>query len=274
MDHRFRHVTPLSFVLGIIALLTVAVGAAIQTSANVLSELRIDEKRAREQVVWAVWDGYPVAPGGVDVFTAAPPEKRAAIVRGLAAFVKAYTRTDDFRKQYAQYREDNAPQKPDVSSASDATQGIKDAIKEAQDNLKNASSAEERAAIQESISAMQAQLQTLNSPQMKATMEAGSKQAEAENAARYAEELKEYAAMYPKEPNVLIARRLREFLDMSATVDFNAKVAKSFGFMRFTDPTYESKPKEWKLCYRAGKEAVDAARAVATEWLKELRPGT
>jgi len=60
---------------------------------------------------------------------------------------------------------------------------------------------------------------------------------------------------------------------VSATVDFNAKVAKSGALMRFADPRYESRPKEWKLCYRAGKEAVDAARAAATEWLKELQAG-
>jgi hypothetical protein len=34
---------------------------------------------------------------------------------------------------------------------------------------------------------------------------------------------------------------------------------------------YENKPVEWKLCYRAGKETVEAARAVASQWLGGLK---
>ncbi len=42
--------------------------------------------------------------------------------------------------------------------------------------------------------------------------------------------------------------------------------------MRFEDPLLEKKPGEWKLCYRAGREAVAAARAAATAWLATLQP--
>ena len=33
---------------------------------------------------------------------------------------------------------------------------------------------------------------------------------------------------------------------------------------------YEAKDNRWKLLYRAGKSAVDAARVAAEEWLKAL----
>lgn len=36
------------------------------------------------------------------------------------------------------------------------------------------------------------------------------------------------------------------------------------------DPALKAKPSEWKLCFRAGKAAMDVARAFATEWLREL----
>jgi len=42
--------------------------------------------------------------------------------------------------------------------------------------------------------------------------------------------------------------------------------------MKFADPKYEAKSGGWKLCYRAGKESVEAARAFAQTWLKGLRP--
>lgn len=58
----------------------------------------------------------------------------------------------------------------------------------------------------------------------------------------------------------------------SATVDFAAKtsLSKENKKQKFINPDYELKPLQWKLMYRAGKPAVDAARAAAQEWLKAL----
>lgn len=70
----------------------------------------------------------------------------------------------------------------------------------------------------------------------------------------------------PSDPNELIKTRLEEFLDISATVDFDAQL----NGRAFADPAYESKSPQWKLCYRAGKEVVEAAREDAQAWLKEL----
>ena len=66
--------------------------------------------------------------------------------------------------------------------------------------------------------------------------------------------------------------RLREFLAESATVDFTAKTAlsKEKKKQTFVNPEYELKPLQWKMMYRAGKPAVDAARAAAQDWLKAL----
>lgn len=55
-------------------------------------------------------------------------------------------------------------------------------------------------------------------------------------------------------------------------MDFAAPLVERDGAMRFADASYERKPPEWKRCYRAGKEAVDAARSAATAWLKEVEP--
>jgi hypothetical protein len=57
---------------------------------------------------------------------------------------------------------------------------------------------------------------------------------------------------------------------MSKDVDFDAKLVPADSKMRFADPRYEEKPPEWKLYYRAGREAVAAAREVAQAWLKAL----
>jgi hypothetical protein len=71
---------------------------------------------------------------------------------------------------------------------------------------------------------------------------------------------------YPSDPNKLIKKRLEEFLSVSESVDFDAKLNGSM----FVNPEYESKDDKWKMCYRAGREVVEAAREEAQKWVKEL----
>lgn len=71
---------------------------------------------------------------------------------------------------------------------------------------------------------------------------------------------------YPSDAKELIKQRLRTFLDISATVDFDAQLNGSM----FANPEYEAKSGEWKMCFRAGKAVVQAAREEAQAWLKEL----
>ena len=59
-------------------------------------------------------------------------------------------------------------------------------------------------------------------------------------------------------------------LDATADVDFNAKLVSRSGRMAFVDPALEEKSSDWKMAYRAGREAVSAARLAAAAWLKEL----
>jgi hypothetical protein len=72
---------------------------------------------------------------------------------------------------------------------------------------------------------------------------------------------------YPSDPNELIKKRLTDFLAISATVDFDAEVSSG----RFVNSEYEKKTPEWKMCYRAGKEVVEAARVEAQKWLNEVK---
>ena len=71
---------------------------------------------------------------------------------------------------------------------------------------------------------------------------------------------------YPSDPDEMVKKRLEDFLAISATVDFDAELN---GWL-FVDPDYEKKPAEWKMCYRAGKNVVMAAREEAQKWLDEI----
>lgn len=88
---------------------------------------------------------------------------------------------------------------------------------------------------------------------------------------QYKEAVAEWKKEYPATGKDMVRRRLREFLNESADVDYNAKLVRREGKMRFVNAKYEDeKSGEWKVCYRAGKEPVERARAFAKAWLAEL----
>jgi hypothetical protein len=71
----------------------------------------------------------------------------------------------------------------------------------------------------------------------------------------------------------IIVKQLKQFLDLSATVDFTAQTMQKGNQLVFVNPAYEAKSAAWKLCFRSGKEAVTGARNFAQQWLNELKPG-
>jgi len=70
----------------------------------------------------------------------------------------------------------------------------------------------------------------------------------------------------PADPAVLVRKRLKEFLEDSATVNFDAKLNGGV----FTDPVYECKDQKWKMYYRAGKPVIEAAQDEIRKWLDRV----
>jgi hypothetical protein len=251
-------------------------------AADALAELGIKEPDAKQRVIEALNSGYVnFSPAG-KALKAAAPAVREALVKGVLAWAKAYTESPEFKTAYSNLREN---QKPDaVASRGSSDERVKQqraetekAIAEAKKNLANLPanlSPEMRKAmedgVQQAVKAMTAQLAELDKPETRALMKQMFDADSAGAQREYQTRLKEYETRYPVDPRPFIARRLRQFLDESATVDFGAKLVASGRVMRFADPRYEDKSSDWKLCYRAGKPAVDAARTFATTWLAEL----
>ena len=87
----------------------------------------------------------------------------------------------------------------------------------------------------------------------------------------YNQGLQKFEMASPADPSTLLKKRLQEILTITEDVDYAAEVKDGGKFKVFVNPEYERKPKEWKLAYRAGKQATDAVRAAAQQWLKELK---
>jgi len=90
---------------------------------------------------------------------------------------------------------------------------------------------------------------------------------------QYQDKVKKFEANYPADPRQMIKIRLQQILDITADVDYSAELKDGWNnkVKVFVNPVYEKKPPEWKLAYRAGKQATDVLRSAAQQWLNELK---
>ena len=90
-----------------------------------------------------------------------------------------------------------------------------------------------------------------------------------EDARKYYEAMAIYKKKKDHKNN--IRQTLTVFLQETADIDFNAEIKKGSSTKRFENAAFERKSNVWKACFRAGKDATDAARKFAEDWLKELK---
>jgi hypothetical protein len=248
---------------------------AAVAAQNALASLGVQETSARQDVVHALVQGrvniYPAR----QAFKAAAPAARAALVKTAITWARAYTESAGFKEQWAKERAAAAPVAPkpkDVNTElarmkAEQRKGIEDAKK----NL-DKMPAELRAQLGATVKQMEAESAKRDAdPQFAAMMRQSIEGQNAADQQHHQEAVAKHAQRYPADPNALIAQRLRQFLQASQDVDFGAAlVAGPGGRQRFANAAYESKPAEWKLCFRAGKDAVAAARDAAQAWLGAL----
>jgi hypothetical protein len=247
------------------AALLAAVVVAVPAAQNALSQLGATEQTAKEAAISAINNGYfnPGSDAG-KAFRNASPAVQKTIVSGLATWLKAFVSSAEFKRLYGEARENYKPEPPSSAAggADDARKGIEE-MKKALASLPP----DQRKEMEETIKQMMA---TMSDPATQKMMNEGAAASAKEAQEQYRKDLAKWREEYPENPNVLVARRLREFLATSGEVDFAAKLEQRDGKMKFVESKYEEKPAQWKLCYRAGREAIAAARAIATAWLNEL----
>ncbi len=87
---------------------------------------------------------------------------------------------------------------------------------------------------------------------------------------RYQKDLKAWETVYPANYKLRIKSQLQKYLDLVATVDFDAALTEKHGKKVFVNQTYERKSSEWKMIYRAGKEVNAVATPFVQQWISEL----
>jgi hypothetical protein len=249
-----------------------AVAAAAQDH---LATLGISEGRAKEAVFDSFMAGAVSIAGKPAVFTAMAPSARVALVNFALTLSRTFVESDEFKRRYADHREANGPDPLPEAQTADAIFAKQRAGFEAQvaemRKLFDQITPEQRTTLEDGWKQMREQLDA---------MEKGDKRKEIEGllADQRNEQIRSrQAAMaafektYPADPRALVAMRLRHFLEVTGDVAYDAKLVDKDKKQAFADAALEAKPAEWKMAFRAGKPATDAARAFAQKWLADLQ---
>lgn len=239
---------------------------------DVLTSLGIPPSMAQDLLSNSFIGGYFSLPGN-QAYKSYPAGKRAGAVQQIGTFTKNYLSSAEFQKRYAGHCQRLLPEAPKTMEArvQDLVGEYKKQVKQNEEFLSQAAEAD-KATIKENIGAIKAMIaiyENRNDPQHKIYMDI-LKMGYDGDMKRYKEQTAGLDKKFPKDVKQFIKGRLEEFLQLTADIDFNAELVDAGRKKKFANPKYEAKPAAWKYCFRAGKETIDAARAFAQQWLKEL----
>ncbi len=243
--------------------------------ADVLAKLGLTPVAAGEGMLEALASGTPYNEAALKAFKMLPAAARAAVVTAGLGWIKAHAASAEFQAAYQELRRKEKPEAPAPRpAADDPVKKMKADMEKSIGEMRKgmaAMNAETKKVMEATIKEMRAQMERMESdPQQKGLMGQMAEMERAEEKKRHEAELQAWEEKLPADPRVLIRKRIEDFLVMSAGVDFTAKLVRRGELAVFADEGYEKKPPEWKLCFRAGKEATAAARAFAEDWLSEL----
>lgn len=260
------------FYVTVTLICVMAVGVASQDH---LATLGISEGRAREAVFDSFMSDAVSIAGKPEAFLAMPQAARVALVNFALGLARTFAESDDFKRRYADHREANGPDPLPEETTADAVLAKQRAGFEAQviemRKLFDQITPEQRATLEAGWNDMRRQLDEMEKGDRRKEIDAALRETRADEVRQRNIAMQELNKVYPEDPRALVAMRLRHFLDVTADVNFAAQLVEKGKSKVFADAALEAKPAEWKMCFRAGKPAMDAARAFARQWLNDLQ---
>lgn len=260
---------------------------------DVFTQLQVTQADAKKRIFDALVRGYVSFPASSKNI---PLVERALIVSQMAVQAKQYLGSTEFKAEYASWlkqEKDNLPlkdleeagaefdkQQADMNALS-TPKMLQDQIKSLTDVMNMMTDAATKKQFQDQIDDLKKQLAETKQPGYVDPMKQSAKEMgqfytremAIDNARQENEQLiQQYNATHIQDPNVLLKKRLQEFVSLSNSVDFNAATTTNkYGKLVFVSPAFESKSSAWKQCFRAGQAANEQARTFATQWLGELK---
>jgi hypothetical protein len=254
-----------------ILLFAVTLGAGIE---DYLTDMKTTKKQVEDFIEGNVRYGSFSFPAACSLI---PTNKRAALVRAVGEYARTFLASDAFKKIYDEFREEQKPRAPELLPM--MAEARKKQLTEMKAALATQESAaakappDQKAMYKDILEVLRKAVKDLENPDKSQDAEMDRYMQDANRTAteEYQKKVVEYERDYPKgDPRPLVKKRLQAVLEATKNVDFTAKLVKKDKVMVFAKEEYENKDGNWKLAYRAGKEATEAARTFAQEWLKGL----
>jgi hypothetical protein len=201
---------------------------------------------------------------------------RASIVKELSAYAKQYASSPEYIKEYLALKENNKPEPTKVETPaelrSNTIKRAKEAVQEMEESVKKAP-ADMKSIFEKTLEAAKQNLKDAEDPNNKYLKSYAQNFATLEKQVKMSNEnmLQSWEAKYPTNHLLFIKVRLQEFLSATKDIDFSAELTERKGIKYFVNPNYERKDNRWKMAFRAGKPAVEAARAFAEQWMNEIK---
>jgi hypothetical protein len=249
----------------------IAIGAIAQDH---LATLGISEGRAKEAVFDSIVGDTVSLAGKPAAFIALSPQGRVALVNFALSLARAFAESDDFKRRYADHREANGPDPlppPQTADEIFAKQraGFENQVTEMK-KLYDQITPEQIATLEAGWNDMRRQLDDMEKGERRKEIEGLLKEQRDQQVRERDTALQQLDKTYPADPRALVAMRLQRFLDVTKDVAYDAALVDKDKKKVFADPVLEAKPSEWKLAFRAGKPATEAARAFVQKWLADL----
>jgi hypothetical protein len=240
-----------------------------------LKQLGITRTTADEKI------GQGILDGSVDTYGLKNVKKillvnRTAVTKEILAYTKQYLQSATFKKEYAALKEKHKPTAYMPDSPEEAKrkniEGIKKSISETTASMQK-SNASMKPMFEKILADGNKRLKEAEDPKnpVYVRYEKSYPQWVKEAEERNRKDLQQWESKYPADHLQYVKRRLQEFLDVTADVDFSATLVNRNGKQLFENQQYERKDYRWKMAFRAGKEVVEPARAFAQQWVDEIK---
>ncbi|HUQ87877.1 MAG TPA: hypothetical protein VM096_09980 [Vicinamibacterales bacterium] len=249
--------------------------AGVAVAQDQLATLGISEGRAKEAVFDSLMSDAVSIAGKPAAFIAMAPSARVALVNFALTLARSFVESDDFKRRYADHREANGPDPLPEEQTADSIfkkqrDGFENQVTEMR-KLFDQITPQQRATLEEGWKEMRQQFDEMEKGERRQQIEANLTAQRAEQVSARDAAMKEFEKTYPADPRGLVAMRLRRFLDVTKDIDYSAQLVDKDKKKVFANTALESKPSEWKMAFRAGKPATDAARTFAQKWLNDLQ---
>ncbi len=267
----------IAFVLGValISLFSFSFTTSERLADDIWKQLGMTKVQGTDGVKQSFLNGYLHYYGARNARNIAAGN-RGAVAKDLLTYTKQYISSETFRKEYDMLRKQAKPlpsdRKPKTKEEirKEEIAKLEKSIKESEEIMKTSA---EMAKIMKPIVEMNRKsIEDYKKPDNK-TIDY-MYQDELNRAERdkqyYRESMVRWEKEFPVDYRQLVAARLQKYLDLAATVDFNAELKQAGNKKKFVNPVYEGKAYDWKQIYRAGKEVYTVAKPFAEQWIKEL----